>query len=375
MERHAMRLTPSASALPARARPETGSCPQWDSVTQMLAPSPAREARLAAGLSQAQLAVAAGVSRQTVGAIEAGRHRPSVDAALAIAEAVGRPIEQLFGASSQAPVAVLGRAVAEGAAVLAARVGPSTVYAPAHEALAMQGWPQPNAVLRNGAVEPLPDGDLAALVIVGCDPAIGLAAAMLPASGARRLIALSASTAEALAALRAGRTHAAVVHNRPDRLPRPPVGVLRLHLARWSVGVASAGGRARTVAELCASRARVVQRDDGASSQKAFLAAVTAEGCARPEGPVASGHLEVARRVAFGADAGVTMEPAAVSCGLAFDALEEHVAEIWVHVRAAGHPGVQALGELLRSHAFTARLSLIGGYDLSACGSVRGQAR
>jgi DNA-binding XRE family transcriptional regulator len=57
-----------------------------------------REARTGAGLSQEALAAAAGVSRQAVGAIEAGRHRPSVDAALAIAAAVGRSVEELFAA-------------------------------------------------------------------------------------------------------------------------------------------------------------------------------------------------------------------------------------------------------------------------------------
>jgi DNA-binding XRE family transcriptional regulator len=322
-----------------------------------------RAARLAAGLSQGALATAAGVSRQSVGAIEAGRHRPSVDAALAVARAVGRPVEALFGdADPQACAPVLGAALRDGTAVLAARVGARTVYAPASAALAFQGWPEADAVLDGGRPRLLPGADLDGLVVVGCDPALGSAAALLPAAGPRRVIALSGSTGAALAALREGRAHGALVHNRAERLPRRPRGALRLHLARWRVGVASRGRRPRSVAELCARHARVVQREPDASSQRALVAA--AGGAALP-GPVASGHLEVARRVAYGATAGVTMEPAALQFGLAFGPLEEHVAELWIDARWREHPAVAALGDVLRSAAFAARLSTIGGYDLT----------
>jgi molybdate-binding protein len=120
---------------------------------------------------------------------------------------------------------------------------------------------------------------------------------------------------------------------------------------------------------LCARRARVVQREAGASSQKAFVAAVEAEGGPQPRGPVAAGHVEVARLVAQGAPAGVTMEPAAISLGLAFGALEEHVAEVWIDSPWRAHPAASALAEVMRSAAFTERLALIGGYELDECGS------
>jgi molybdate-binding protein len=156
-------------------------------------------------------------------------------------------------------------------------------------------------------------------------------------------------------------------------MPQAPAGVLRLHLARWRVGVASRGPRARSVTELCAGGVRVVQREDGASSQKAFVAAVTAAGAGAGAvaGPVASGHVEVARWVAGGEPAGVTMEPAALQYGLAFHWLEEHDAEVWVAARWREHPAVQALGDLLRSARFTSRMGLIGGYELARCGTQK----
>jgi DNA-binding XRE family transcriptional regulator/molybdate-binding protein len=329
-------------------------------------------ARIAAGLSQAGLAAAAGISRQAVGAIEAGRHRPSVDAALAIARALGCRVEDVFAPAPAASEPVLA-AVPDGAPVLAARVGERVVHAAAGQELAFGGWPRGNGVLEGGRVRLLPGADLDGLVVVGCDPALGSAAAMLPPGGPQRLIALSGSTGTAVRAMRDGRAHGATVHGRAGRMPALPSRVLRLHLARWRVGVASRGPRARSVAELCEQRVRVVQREDGASSQKAFLAAVAAQAGAgaAPVGPVAAGHVEVARRVADGEPAGVTIEPAALQYGLAFAALEEHVVEVWIDARWRDHPAVAALGNLLRSSPFTTRLDLVGGYELAHCGTQK----
>lgn len=54
------------------------------------------EARRAAGLTQGQLAHAAEVSRQTIGAIEQGDYNPSTVLALKLAVLVGAPVDQLF---------------------------------------------------------------------------------------------------------------------------------------------------------------------------------------------------------------------------------------------------------------------------------------
>jgi DNA-binding XRE family transcriptional regulator len=322
-----------------------------------------RDARRAAGLSQAALARAAHISRQAVGAIEAGVHRPGVDAALAIAAAVGLSVEQLFAGPAPASESIFDVPVADGSPVLAARVGERLVYAAAESSLGYEGWPVANAVLRGGRPVSLPGADLDGIVMVGCDPALGLAAALGPAAGPRRMIALSGSTTTALRVMRAGNAHAALVHGVAGSLPPTPRGAMRLHLGRWRVGLAIRGDRPRSVAELCAGAAQVVQREDGASSQKAFLAAVRAEGHTPPAGAVVAGHLDVARRVAEGATAGVTMEPAAIRCRLTFSPLEEHVAELWIDRRWRDHPGVEAIGGVLSSAAFRTRLNLIGGYE------------
>lgn len=55
-----------------------------------------RELRGERGLSQAEVATALGVSRQTVISIESGRYLPSLPLAFRIADLFGAPIEKIF---------------------------------------------------------------------------------------------------------------------------------------------------------------------------------------------------------------------------------------------------------------------------------------
>jgi putative transcriptional regulator len=60
-----------------------------------------RNLRSAHGLSQAQLADAMGVSRQTINSIETGRYTPSLPLALALARYFARPVEEVFHVEEQ----------------------------------------------------------------------------------------------------------------------------------------------------------------------------------------------------------------------------------------------------------------------------------
>lgn len=55
-----------------------------------------RDARLAAGLTQAELAQQIGVSRKTINTIENRIFIPSTVVALLLADALGRSVEELF---------------------------------------------------------------------------------------------------------------------------------------------------------------------------------------------------------------------------------------------------------------------------------------
>ena len=55
-----------------------------------------RSLRQTRGLSQAQLAEAVGVSRQTINSIEQGRYVPSLPLALALGRFFAKPVEEMF---------------------------------------------------------------------------------------------------------------------------------------------------------------------------------------------------------------------------------------------------------------------------------------
>lgn len=55
-----------------------------------------RVARVTADLTQKALASAVGVTRQTIGLIEAQRYNPTIKLCLMIAEATGKTLDELF---------------------------------------------------------------------------------------------------------------------------------------------------------------------------------------------------------------------------------------------------------------------------------------
>lgn len=55
-----------------------------------------RKARKQAGLSQAQLAAAVGVTRQTVCLIESGSYNPTLNLCIQICKTLGKTLDELF---------------------------------------------------------------------------------------------------------------------------------------------------------------------------------------------------------------------------------------------------------------------------------------
>jgi transcriptional regulator with XRE-family HTH domain len=328
-----------------------------------------RDLRHARGWTQVELAARAGVSRQLVGAVEAGRHLPRVDAALALAHALEVAVEQLAAADHVPLVGVLDPP-REGQAVRIARVGDTLVCVPA--APTGESWTPADAVVHDGRVE-LREPARPTAAVAGCDPAIGLAARLLEVDAGTGALVATSSTATAVAALAAGRVHAVFVHGPDGSLPRPPVPVRRWEVARWQVGLAApAELAAGWVGDALAGRLTVVQREHGAGSQAAFERAVAAAGVApldRGDAPRASGHLEAASWARRAGWAAVSMEPAALALGLTFHPLEAHVSELWVATEHLDDVGVRRFLDEVTGTRLRRRLTAIGGYDLSRCGT------
>ena len=55
-----------------------------------------KSARAILDMSQAQLAEAVGVTRQTIGMIEAGKFNPSLQLCVAICKALGKTLDEIF---------------------------------------------------------------------------------------------------------------------------------------------------------------------------------------------------------------------------------------------------------------------------------------
>jgi transcriptional regulator with XRE-family HTH domain len=328
-----------------------------------------RARRRETGLTQAELATRAGVSRQLVAAVEAGRHAPAVDAALGLARALGTSVEELFAGTSDAVRPALGDRLRDRTPLRVGRVGDGLVAAElADHGAAGAAWASPDGILEAGRMRLFPAAMPAGLVVAGCDPALGIAEAMLRGLGPRSLLALSASTGAALRSLARGDLHAAVVHG--PELPEPPLSVVRLHLARWQVGLGVATDRGKkSVAALLAGGVPIAQRDPAAASQQALDRAAAKAGLPPPPGPRVTGHIHAARLAATLGCAAVTTESAACAFGLRFLALEEHAVEVWLAEEWLDLPAATAMTELLSSAAFTERVAQFGGYDLAGCGT------
>lgn len=334
-----------------------------------------RERRRQCGLTQSELSARAGVSRQLIAAVEAGRNTPAVDAALRLAQALATTVEELFSAPAPQVVAALGGRLPHRVAVRLGRVGEQLVAAElADHGIAGAGWAKPDGTSQQGRVQLFPGADPAGTVIAGCEPAFGVAERMLEGLGPRSLLTIPAATGSALRALERGRVHAAVVHGLTHELPLAPIPVRRWHVARWRVGLGVAPGvPGQSLEDVLSVGMPVAQREPGAGSQEAFERARLATGLPAPSAILtAAGHLDAARLAAALGGAGVTNEAAARAFGLRFIALEDHVVELWAADRWHDHPGMSALTDLLNTAAFTQRVGHYGGYDLAHCGEPVG---
>jgi DNA-binding XRE family transcriptional regulator/molybdate-binding protein len=324
------------------------------------------------GLTQTELALACGLTRPLISAVETDRHTPSVKAALAIARALGTSVEDLFGtaAPAQEPRPALGMVPEADMSVSAVQVGERLSYNPV--ANSGSGWERADGVLREGRIELFDDADTSGFAVAGCDPALGLAASLLPSRGPQRLVAIQTSSARALKALEEGTIHAALVHGPRGHLKKSPRSVRRFILADWQVGLAVRAGTPTEMEKLAKGKLRAVRRDPGAEAQRALeRRLVAAGGVILRQGPLASGHLDAARHVAYGsADVAATMEAAALAYGLDFSPLEDHTVELRLAEEWEAHPGARALLDLMASRVLISRLEALGGYDLRRAGDA-----
>ena len=366
-----------------------------------------RLARQARGFSQQHLAGMAGVSRQAVSAVEAGHSDPSLRVALALAQALGMTVEELFGPGDLAqPVPAVPVAPLIGQARVAlAPVGDQFVALPLRgDASAGLGFvPAGGLAITTGgpAVPAAPGGAVPAarggtiavrpigpprptLVVAGCDPALPLLATplgLLDPPVAFAWWPCGSGTALRLAA--AGLVHAAGVHLRDAEggynaaaARELPGGAEVVGFTAWREGLVirrELDGVITGLDGVVKHRLRMVNREPGAEARRLLDRERERLGLDPAELPgydtQAGGHLQVASAVTAGlADAGVASEPAARAYDLGFVPLADERFDLVLPGAHIGSREVQGLLKVLTSPWLLAQLASLPGYDAAACG-------
>jgi len=355
-----------------------------------------------AGLSQTALAERVGVSRQALVAIEAGRQVPSTGLALRLARALGRSVEDLFELSDGGGLAVaLAPPPAWSAAVSSARRATRVAVGQVGDRFVAHRLADEAPAAADGLLSDAAPGERARVelltdvreiernvLVAGCAPLLGVLAQRV---GRRhrdaRATFLRANSERALDLLADGFVHVAGLHlgaeDGPDvhaalvRERFPGRDMLLVHLARWRVGAAIARGNPRGVrrpTDLLRPDVRFVAREEGAGVTRLLGRLLAGDGAADRvprRGPLATDHAAVAEVVRCGgADAGVTIESAALAAGLDFLPWVEERFDLVVAREQAALPHVATLLESLDDPAFRAETARLPGYDGALMGRV-----
>ncbi len=362
------------------------------------------------GLSQAELANLAGITRQAIYAIEANQYLPSTQISLQLAEVLNCAVEDLFRlqgrevvveaeligdvSDQQKPTRV--KLAQVGTRMLARpMVGLGDILnfvMPADGVIF--GRPKNHSRKKNApvSVKLLHGRDLIEqnIVIAGCDPALFLAGEHV-----RKINALSGVTnwtmgsANALVALQRGEVHMAGLHLVDMKSGQSNIPYLKrharnrdllgVHFASWVQGLLIQSGnpkRIRSVQDLMKPGVRLINREPGAGA-RFFLDALLDEAGMSGEkikgySHEVTSHLEVARHIRDGlADVGIGVETAAHHFGLDFIPLREERYDLIMRSDFLNtHPMASKFLDAVVSQPFRQEIEALGGYNLNEIGTM-----
>jgi molybdopterin molybdotransferase/putative molybdopterin biosynthesis protein len=358
------------------------------------------------GMSAAQVAALAGVSRQTIYAIEAGDYVPNTTLALQLARILEVRVEELFHLEND--VAALPKPVTVEMLGDARQGQPVQLCHVGKRMIGVAAVPQPVLPLADGVVVgggagtsrgaahradvrvfPSDEQDGKRILVAGCDPGISLLAQHLAKAEGIEMILAPGSSQRALDWLKDGAVHIAGTHLRDAstgdynlaaiRHLFPKGGVKVVTFAIWEQGLVFAAGNpkgVRSVEDLGRPGIRVINREKGAGSRelldrelvRAGVATESVKGYDR----IAQGHLPAALAVSLGeADCCIATRSAAQAFGLGFVPLATERYDLVIRRAFVKLPAVEALLDGLNRSAIRRRLELLAGYDTSHTGEVR----
>jgi len=365
------------------------------------------EVRRQRGISAAQLAKLAGVSRQTVYAIEAGDYVPNTALALQLARILEARVEDLFqlegAAASPAPVAVEllpGGAGLEGDA---RRGQPVQLCRVGKQIIGISADPQPLMLpLADGVIVETAKREHKAqvhvfqndldsgrrILIAGCDPGISLLSQHLARHDGIDLVIAPCSSQQALEWLKHGKVHIAGSHLRDLPSGEYNLPAIRRLFARgsvkvvtfavWEQGLVVAAGNPkgiRTVADLARKNVRMINREKGAGSRELLDRQLKDAGVStnRVAGyqRIAHGHLPAALAVSMGeADCCIATRSAANAFGLGFIPLATERYDLVIARQFAKLPAMETLLDVLNRSAIRRKLELLAGYETRHSGEI-----
>jgi putative molybdopterin biosynthesis protein len=358
-----------------------------------------RAVRQTRELSQGQLANLAGVTRQTISALEMGHYVPNTVVSLKLAQALECQVEDLFhleDPSVERHVHLVAGNTPSTRRLVLAQVGERLVAHPLSESRAIQeGFASADAILIDtqlGGVARLlvPASRLESTALVlGCDPSLGAVCEHLSRWGRNvRLTWLTASSRSALNAVSQGDAHLAGSHLRDPggnefnishaRSALSPHGGLVVAFAAWEQGFVVAPGNPKQIfgiSDLARHGVRLVNREEGAGCRNVVDEMLRVEGISadqlRGYDYVVSSHLAVARAVAAGAaDVGLALRASAHMFNLGFIPISDVRFDFIIPRWSLEHPAVRVLLEILQSRSLREEVATLPGYDVSRMGNV-----
>ncbi|MBK9949600.1 MAG: helix-turn-helix domain-containing protein [Nitrospira sp.] len=369
-----------------------------------------RSVRTKLGLSQGELAVRVGVTRQAVSAIESNLHLPTTAVALRLASVLSCRVEDLF---SLVPTKDIVEGILIGSLpqaetsthpirVKVSSVGKRTIIRPVTDlgeqlsfTVPADGYVTETSAKQSGTtVRVKLSRDREAIEqeisVAGCDPSIFLVGEHLRRSKDRTtVVGWTMGSMAALQSLQRGEVHVAGMHLFDPVTGESNLPFLRRSLkgsdyevvtfATWEEGFLVRAGNPlsiRAAADLVEPMVTLVNREEGSGARLLLDQQLRTSGIepahVRGYDRIASTHFEVARAIAERrAEVGIGIRSAAQYFGLDFVPLQVARYDLVVpKPYLTSHPTLTHLFETLVSRPFRDEIEALGGYDTTETGKL-----
>lgn len=357
------------------------------------------------GLGAAQLAAEAGVSRQTVYAIEAGTYVPNTSVSLKLARILDTTVEEIFQLEPEvhptdetAEAIVLGdtESLQPGQPLRLCVVNGHLVAVSPE--LGRWGLPSTDAILlspvrggkryANSKIQITGIGwkNPARILIAGCDPSVSILENSLQRQGCELVIAYENSSG-ALELLKEGFVHVAGTHlvdkmtGKTDLLPItnifPRNSVAVISYAVWQEGLVVAKDNPKKISgisDLARKDVRITNREHGAGCRRLLDDLLKDHGISTSQvkgyEQITTGHLPAARLVQSGdVDCCVGTQAGARALGLDFIPLAQKPYHLVIRRKQLELPPIQMLIETLGRSSFRREIEASVGYDMRTAGN------